>query len=151
MPGGQTGGAQAAGRFYRNSSISIGAAPTRIPFDADSSLLAAAGVQRDTNGDIQILVAGKLFGDVTIRGGSLLGLQKVNITVSRVRNGVSTVVQYAPRLASALITDYAVSAHFACDVDVDDVIKIEADTNGVSLLSLGVGGENATWCYVGVG
>lgn len=150
MPGGSTGGVQAAGRFYRTASLSITNALTQIPFDTDSAAVLPFMVGR-SGGDMQSLITGKAIARASFRATGLLGLSAVRMVLTRIRSGSADLV-FADAYRTAPITGvFTADVTGMVDLDVDDIIRVECAAVGIALLSASVGGENATWADLVVG
>ena len=150
MPGGSTGGVQAAGRFYRNASLNITNALTQVPFDTDSAAVLPFMVGR-LNGDMQTLIAGKAIARASFRATGLLALSAVWMVLTRIRSGAPDLV-FADAYRTAPITGvFSADVTGMVDLEVDDVVRVECAAVGVALLGASVGGENATWADLVVG
>lgn len=153
MPGGNSGGAQGFGRFYRNASLTIDTTETVIGFDAVSAFNpdgTPIQMQLD-NGDIKSWIAGVSVGTLKLHLDASASAQTLTLRAYHV------LPDDTPIKVAEVHCDIPVSTGpltytciYACTLGVDSRLRFTAQC-GSGSHAVQVGSENETWAYVVIG
>jgi len=153
MPGGQAGGAQAGGRFYRNSALSITTSETDIPLDTVSAINPLDGPFQCSllSGSIKSAVAGISVADMTltVERPAMLNVGLTLRAYLTPDGGSPVLIGKGEHTLLAGGGTQTVNLPVYTPIDVDGTISFTGEL-GTGSLAVATG-ENETWAYFVLG